>query len=198
MASSPPRSSHLSTAPSLKRTRRTPEISPTVNYMYQLSCPDGCISKSAAMRNYKVYNLMFLSWNCLNPSTAQGIGFRNPAASESCAKPTLPNKESVLVPTHRDRGERFSPVSGVSNLTIFKSYIMQRNKVTSGATKVIISPFDCKVWRRNQQLRWRQVVQVPERTLQRLKQEPLHLLKPLGKKFKGSHSIQKALEGSRC
>lgn len=146
MTSSPPRSPHLSAAPSLKRTRRTPEISSTVNYMYQSSCPDGCISKSAALRNYKVYNLMFLSRNCLNPSTAQRIGFRNPATSKSCAKPTLPNQEGVLVPTHRDRGERFGPVSGVSNLMIFKSYITQRNKVTSGATKgMIISPFDCKV-----------------------------------------------------
>ena len=71
----------------------------------------------------------------------------------------------------------------------FKSYIVQRNKITSGATKgVIINPFNCKVWHRNQQLRWRRVVQIPESRVQKLNQEHLRLLKLLGKKSKDSHS----------
>ena len=196
MASSPPRSPHLSPAP-LKRTRRTLEFSP-INYMYQLSCPDRCISKSAAIRNYKVYHLFFLSWNSLNPSTAQRIWFCNPPARKSCAKPTLSNQESVLVPMHRDRGEKFEYLAFLTSW-FFKSYIVQRNKITSGATKgVIINPFNCEVWRRNQWLRWRRVVQVPESRVQKSNQEHLRLLKLLEKKSKNSHSIRKTLEGSHC
>src|SRR5882757_4563010 len=58
MASSLPRS-YLCSAPSLKKNRRITEISPQINYTYQISCPKGCISKSAAKRDYKVYSDSF-------------------------------------------------------------------------------------------------------------------------------------------